>query len=1040
MPWFSGLAILLELVESTGTWPQGLLDAYIAMIPKADGDSTPLGQRPLSVLPVVYRLWASLRLGHLREWVEGWLPKSVYSLGNGLSSVEAWFATALDVEDVLSGTGGDQLHVMVADVIKSFDTVDRSILDCVLGRLGLPDWFRRVYFSFHNQVRLRFKLAAGLGEPWSRDGGIHQGCPLWFSLWLCMFLGVVIWNLCLILSLNFMRIILNVALLNLGLLFESAYFTAKYVRLVGQDVSPGKCVLLSTSKAVRRAMKLWDISGDGGFWKVQLDIRDLGGHLDFTYRARAGTLSRRIGKATVGVTAVGALPLGFLTKLDLVRGKFIPAGLHAAEASYVSSSSISAFRAAIVRSVWSSKMPLANAPAILSLLDGPVGVDPAYHVVWSRFRMMRRYLAYCPEEEPRIFRMLDLISRGAPGHGPVHLLLLSAAEVGFAWDGAEEGWIRVSLPPLRMMAGPIQHFGAAILDAWRFHVFSRLAERKGFWGVEFADFKGSLQLLNSSHLRERDKMLLRAILCGGVWNGFLLGKAKKEDVPCRFCGKKDGDGHLFWECSFLSLQHVRELPEFAFLMSLDRSRWPGCLLWHGWLPGLNGLLGNKPWALSFGELASFHLESCLGSYPVGFSDAWTPPDYWDAEDIALEMPDHPNIWTDGSREDFSSIGGFEVAGAGAYLPAAEAAFDNSVWGTVEEYGDARLERCRAFLPVPGVLQSVQRAEFWGALVALQAYWPCHLGIDNLNVVRSIGSLLDADCLAKPLALVKDGDLIALVRYMIRTRGRDTVKVTKVKGHAEDIDVQQSRVRLVDKQGNVEADIAADLGRRHQDEVLIDARRKLLGARSHWYPIMVDLHRFMIAIARVSVCHDGRGGTAPDPLVWDQGSKPKVRKPAVRVTVDLASLPGPPGFLNCSWVQVIAGHITDADVAAWPYSVGILVRFTAFLSTLHWPSDSVDMGHFGVSFWNFLFSSSNGLVINCSVRRLLDLMFGLDVLFQFPLFLFQRELKFDMGANSLVVWLERLGNFLVVWLGFCPVRLVLIYPGFVILVGISARMD
>ena len=77
LPWFSGLAILLELVESTGIWPQGLLDAYIAMIPEADGDSAPLSQRPLSVLPVVYRLWASLRLGHLREWVAGWLPFSV---------------------------------------------------------------------------------------------------------------------------------------------------------------------------------------------------------------------------------------------------------------------------------------------------------------------------------------------------------------------------------------------------------------------------------------------------------------------------------------------------------------------------------------------------------------------------------------------------------------------------------------------------------------------------------------------------------------------------------------------------------------------------------------------------------------------------------------------------------------------------------------------------------------------------------------------------------------------------------------------------
>ena len=262
-------------------------------------------------------------------------------------------------------------------------------------------------------------------------------------------------------------------------------------------------------------MKLWDISGDGGFWKVQLDVRDLGGHLDFTYRARAGNLSKRVGKATLGVAAVGALPLGFQVKLGLVRGKYLPAGLHAAEASYVSSSSISAFRAAIVRAVWSAKMPLANTPAILNLLDGPFDVDPAFHVIWSRFRMMRRFLAYCPEEEPRIFRMLDLISRGAQGHGPVHLLLISAAELGFAWDADEQGWVRVSLPPLRMIAGPIQHFRTAILEAWQFHVFARLSGRKGFRGVEFADLKASLQLLNSTHLRDRDKMLLRAISCGG---------------------------------------------------------------------------------------------------------------------------------------------------------------------------------------------------------------------------------------------------------------------------------------------------------------------------------------------------------------------------------------------------------------------------------------------------------------------------------------------------------------------------------------------
>ena len=53
------------------------------------------------------------------------------------------------------------------------------------------------------------------------------------------------------------------------------------------------------------------------------------------------------------------------------------------------------------------------------------------------------------------------------------------------------------------------------------------------------------------------------------------------------------------------------------------------------------------------------------------------------------------------------------------------------------------------------------------------------------------------------------------------------------------------------------------------------------------------------------------------------------------------------------VQVSAGRITGADIAAWPYIVSILIRFTSFLDTLHWPSGSDDFGHFGVSFLELL---------------------------------------------------------------------------------------
>ena len=54
--------------------------------------------------------------------------------------------------------------------------VDRGALDSVLSSLGLPGWFRHAYFEIHSSVRLRFKLATGLG--WASLGpgmGVSSG-------------------------------------------------------------------------------------------------------------------------------------------------------------------------------------------------------------------------------------------------------------------------------------------------------------------------------------------------------------------------------------------------------------------------------------------------------------------------------------------------------------------------------------------------------------------------------------------------------------------------------------------------------------------------------------------------------------------------------------------------------------------------------------------------------------------------------------------------------------------------------------------------
>ena len=243
--WYGGLARILTKDEDTGVWPDGLLDAYIAMIPKTDGDAAHLGQRPLSVLPVVYRIWASTRMGQLGDWFKSWVPDSVFSAGGGRSSVEAWYTSSLGIEEVLAGATDSHVHLFVADVVKSFDTVDRTILDRVLSSLGLPGWFRHAYFECHAHVRMMFKLASGLGAPWTRDGGIPQGCPLSMmfivALYLpwCRYLSAQVGVQPQLYADN-----LKCVSRDPDSLLTAARFTTGYVRLVGQEPAPSKCVLL----------------------------------------------------------------------------------------------------------------------------------------------------------------------------------------------------------------------------------------------------------------------------------------------------------------------------------------------------------------------------------------------------------------------------------------------------------------------------------------------------------------------------------------------------------------------------------------------------------------------------------------------------------------------------------------------------------------------------------------------------------------------------------------------------------------------------
>ena len=119
---------------------------------------------------------------------------------------------------------------------------------------------------------------------------------------------------------------------NPDLLLSAARYTARYVRLVGQDLAPSKCILLSTAREVRKDMKGWVLSQEGDRWSFKFDVRDLGGHLDTSFRGWSSTQAARICLVIARLVLIFALSLDFHGRVRVVRSMSLPA-LHGIEAS-----------------------------------------------------------------------------------------------------------------------------------------------------------------------------------------------------------------------------------------------------------------------------------------------------------------------------------------------------------------------------------------------------------------------------------------------------------------------------------------------------------------------------------------------------------------------------------------------------------------------------------------------------------------------------------------------------------------------------------
>ncbi len=275
------LADMLNCIEDGAAWPMQLNKGRAAFLAKdleKLDDCT--NYRILTILPIVYRVWAKARLEDLKPWVQHWKCPEMFAGVDFDGAEDAWWQTGIKFEKAALNnqaiTGG------TADVYKCFDQILRDLLKLLLVTGGMPRRVVDAYTRYMDTLTVVNAVASSLGEPYHLPTGIPQGCPL-----SMMFIAFMLrpW----IMQTRRLGAVPRVLADDILVfaqgdqhekVFQQAFDnTHAYIAKIGGLLAPAKSTAFSTMRVTRQKLRNHIWKEVGQTIRVVLHGRDLGAHL-----------------------------------------------------------------------------------------------------------------------------------------------------------------------------------------------------------------------------------------------------------------------------------------------------------------------------------------------------------------------------------------------------------------------------------------------------------------------------------------------------------------------------------------------------------------------------------------------------------------------------------------------------------------------------------------------------------------------------------------------------------------------------------------
>merc|ERR1712112_158607 len=155
-------------------------------IPKGKKDKSTLKNfRPITLLNIVYKIWAIIFTNRLTPYMNLLTQETQSAYKTGRSTIDILSLIQNQIQNE------DTRQLILIDLSKAFDSIDRNILWTVLYEKGLPWDFIKQLRSGHLGNQLCPKYKGFIGTKCYNNKGVFQGNPISAMVFIIYFAKLV---------------------------------------------------------------------------------------------------------------------------------------------------------------------------------------------------------------------------------------------------------------------------------------------------------------------------------------------------------------------------------------------------------------------------------------------------------------------------------------------------------------------------------------------------------------------------------------------------------------------------------------------------------------------------------------------------------------------------------------------------------------------------------------------------------------------------------------------------------------------------------